>query len=402
MIPPIAAILTALPFSYLCDKIGRKKTLLLIAIPQMLSFILISVAKSIYIFYLSRFLSGIGDACLFSSVPMYIGEVATPKVRGSWGNMLTFFIYLGQFSINVIGSFLSVRQAAYVCMVFPILFASTFIFMPESPYFLIMKDNYDGAKASLRKLHRKHNVDLEFETMKNDVQRQMSETGTWIDLFTIRSNRKSLIAGIFLRASQQLGGISSFMVFTQYIFDKSGGNLEPRYSAIIFMSLIVIFNILAGICLDKLGRRRAYMYSLLLCAIILFIEASYFYLDQFSTTIDVSSFNWVPLAGLITYVVFYSFGLGIVPTLMMAELFSASIKGKALSVLNIVFAVLVCSTTKIFYALQTNIGMFAPFLLFSMSCCISTVLSLYFVPETKGKTLEEIQQSLKGTKKTKK
>jgi MFS family permease len=399
VLPPIGAIASSFLFAKLNDTIGRKYSLLLIAFPHIISLILIANAKSVYVFYVSRFITGLGDSCLFASLPIYVGEISTPKVRGTWGNLMTFLIYLGQLSINVIGSYTTIATAAYICLVFPIFFLCTFVFMPESPYFYLMKGRTDDARTSLQKLRQKQNVEEELHKLKSDVDRQMSESGSWKDVLTLSSNRKAVYAGIFLRASQQLGGISSFAVYTQYIFLKSGGNVSASTSAIIFMSLCAVLNMCAAFTLDRFGRRKSYFVSLLLCGMVLLCEATYFFIEQFyGAEVNVAIVNWIPLVGMITYVVFYSFGLGIVPTLMLGELFSASIKGKGLLLLNIVFGVLVSCTTKLFHLLDTSFGLYAPFLFFSISCFISTILAVYFVPETKGKTLEEIQQSLKASK----
>jgi MFS family permease len=399
VLPPIGAIVSSFLFAKLNDTIGRKYSLLLIAFPHIISLILIANAKSVYVFYVSRFITGLGDSCLFASLPIYVGEISTPKVRGTWGNLMTFLIYLGQLSINVIGSYTTIATAAYICLVFPIFFLCTFVFMPESPYFYLMKGRTDDARTSLQKLRQKQNVEEELHKLKSDVDRQMSESGSWKDVLTLSSNRKAVYAGIFLRASQQLGGISSFAVYTQYIFLKSGGNVSASTSAIIFMGLCAVLNMCAAFTLDRFGRRKSYFVSLLLCGMVLLCEATYFFIEQFyGAEVNVAIVNWIPLVGMITYVVFYSFGLGIVPTLMLGELFSASIKGKGLLLLNIVFGVLVSCTTKLFHLLDTSFGLYAPFLFFSISCFISTILAVYFVPETKGKTLEEIQQSLKASK----
>lgn len=400
VLPPAGSILTCALFPYLIDKIGRKKTLFLIGFPQVLAFALIAVSSSVYVLYLSRFVNGFSISCLFSTLPVYVGEIASPKVRGSWGNFMTFMVYGGQLSINIIGSYSSVETGAYICLAFPLFFLCTFYFMPETPYFYLMNGRVEEARVSLQRLRRLKNVDEELEKLKSDVDRQMGESGTWRDVFMTASNRRALIAGIFLRSSQQLGGISSFIVYTQYIFLQSGGDVSASTSSIIFMSLCTILNFFAGFALDRIGRRKSYIFSSFLCGIVLLGEAVYFSIEKFSPDVDLSGITWIPLAGMILYIFFYSFGLGIVPTLMLGELFSAHIKGKCLILLNIVYAILIASTTKVFHLLDTSFGLFSPFLLFAVCCLVSGVLAFYYVPETKGKTLEEIQQSLKLEKKT--
>lgn len=388
-------IVSTLSFSKLSDLIGRKYTILFLAVPYFLAWLLIALARSIYVFYASRILSGVADGCFFTAVPAYIGEISTPKVRGQWGNAMSFYIYLGRLLINILGGFCSVPLTAYVCMTVPVLFAVLFAFMPESPYYCMMKGKCDEAKASLRRLRRKNDVEKEFAQLKADVERQMSETGTWKDLVTIQSNRKALVSGIFLRISQQLGGMAAFTFYTQYIFKEAGGNLDARTSAIIFSFFCTVTNFCSGITLDRLGRRKAYLLSLISCATVLLVIAVYFYLDKEVATLDLTALNWLPITGMVAFVFAFSVGMGIVPTLMLGELFSASVKSKGLSVVIATYGIMLSIVSEMFHLLQTSAGLYAPYLFFSVCCLINSPLALHFVPETRGKTLEEIQQTLK-------
>ncbi|XP_018575643.1 facilitated trehalose transporter Tret1-like isoform X2 [Anoplophora glabripennis] len=398
LIPPIAMIISSFIFSRLNDVLGRKPVLIFVAFPYIIAWILAAVAKDVWVFYVSRFFAGISDGCLYSSLPMYIGEISTPKVRGTWGNSMTFFLYLGQFIISVVGSYFNVQQTSYICICIPIVYLVLFSFVRESPYFYIIKGKYEEAKESVRYFRRKQDVEEEFLILKKDVERQMSESGTWKDLFVIVSNRRALYAGIFLRASQQLGGITAFMLYTQYMFEKSGGNLSSEVSSMIFFAAIVVLNVVGGSVLEKLGRRKSYFISTLFCGIFTLIEAIYFYIDTFQTQINIQFLNWIPITAVLLYVVFYSIGLGLIPTLMLGELFSASIKVKGLCVLNMFFGLMIIIVTRIFYLLTTYVGLYAPFLFFTCTCFLSSILSLFLVPETSGKSLEAIQQSLKGNK----
>ncbi|KAJ8962517.1 hypothetical protein NQ318_000908 [Aromia moschata] len=401
VIPPLAMAVTSFLLSRLNDIFGRKPTMYFIVVPYTVSLILAAVAKDVWVFYASRLFAGMGDGLVFSTVPMYIGEVSTPNVRGVWGNTLTFAIYLGQLGINVIGSYCSVAVTSYICICVPLVFLLLSFRVPESPYFYVMKGRFEEAKNSLRKLRGVEDVEEAFLQLKSDVHRQMSETGTWKDLFCVDSNRRALFGGIFLRVSQQMAGIGAFTMYAQYIFAKSGGDLSSEVSSIIFFGAICIFNVAGAYTVDIFGRRKSYIVSIFFCGVMHFIEALYFFAEQYDIGIDVTPLNWIPLTGLLFYVVFYSVGVGIVPTLMLGELFSASVKSKGLAILAIAFGVALCITTKVFHLMVTNFGLYSPFLLFSLSSLLSAVLALYLVPETKGKTLEEIQQSLKSNKKAK-
>lgn len=398
VIPPIATMFCSLFYASLIDKIGRKYGVFFIGIPQIISLLLIAFAKNIYVFYVARAIGGFGDAGLFTAMPSYIGEIATPKVRGTWGNCMTLNIYIGQALINAIGGYTSVRNTALISLSFPILFVCTFVFMPESPYYYMMKGKQEMARKALTALRKTEKVETELLQLETDVKRQMSESGTWRDLFIIRSNRKALIAGMFLRWSQQLSGISSFAVYTQYIFRQAGGSLSAAESAIIFQCSLAVGNFLAALLIERIGRRSAMMCSLLSCSIVTTGMTVFFYVSHLHPETDLSDFQWIPLTGMLLYVAFYSFRIGIVPTLMLGELFSTSIKGKGLCALVVSFSIAVSAITKVFQVMEVNFGLYAPFALFSVCSFLSAFFTYCLVPETKGKTLEEIQQLLKGNK----
>lgn len=386
-------------YGKLTDKIGRKYAMLSMALPQTLAFICIALATNIYVFYLSRIFSGLAEACIYTALPTYVAEMSTPKVRGSWGSMLTASIYLGYLVINSIGGFLSIKTTALICLIFPVSFAIGFVFMPESPYYYLMIGKEDEARRSLKCLRRLENVDGELSEISAAVKRQMAESGTWKDLICIKSNRRALTAGFFLRVSQQFSGCSSFAIYTQYIFLQSGGHVPAEYSSIIYVAGITVSNIIASFTLDKFGRRLAVLSSLIACSLILFGESSFFYISLQRPDIDVSRIRWFPLLGMVLYVPALAMGLGIVPSLMLGELFSTSIKAKGLAVLTLVLQLLVGLTAKLFQLLETNFGLYVPFAVFGVCCLCNSFIAYFVVPETKGKTLEEIQQSLKGNKK---
>lgn len=393
IIPPISMMISCLFFAILNDVLGRKITLMLIAVPQILFLLLTIVASNIEVFSLARVFTGFGDAFFFVSLPMYVGEISTPKVRGTWGNLVMVTVFLGMFLMNIIGSYLSVMEASYLCLPLPLIFLILMLAMPESPYYCIMKNQENDARKSLKFLRGKENVEEEYKRLKIDVDRQISERGTWLDLFKIPTNRTALLAGVFLRFSQQMSGLMVFNNFAQFIFKKSGTNISSEVSSIIYSGLLFVLTVCCVYTVEKFGRKKNYMYSLLLCAIVLLALSVYFFLD-YNVKMDLKKFEWFPLAGMILYIVFMSFGIGIVPTLMLGELFSASIKSKALSFITVTTGLTQFLTNKIFYVLYINFGLFAPFLMFSIASFISTLISIKVIPETKGKTLEEIQQSL--------
>ncbi|CAG9818588.1 unnamed protein product [Phaedon cochleariae] len=396
-IQPAAMLLTSIILFNLSDLLGRKTTMLVIAVPQVLAWVLAALATDVYLFYAMKVCAGIAVGMGFASVPMYIGEISSPSVRGTWGCLFSSGAYLGQFLINLVGNLCSVKVTSYIFVTVPILFFFFLIFLPESPYFLVMKGKHDEARAALKVFTRKVDVEAELSILRTDVERQISETGTWMDLFRIESNRKALVAAVFLAVSQSFGGLTAFIVYVQFFFDKAGGYISAELSATFYMGLSFVLNLLVILfVIDRMERKKCYIVSMMPCSIVLMLMAIYLYIDEFETHIDVSFLNWVPLAGMIIFQIFASFGMAIIPTLMLGELFSASVKTKATTVVMICFGISVTLADYLFYVLYRVSGIYAPILLFGCCNAISTILSFFLIPETRGKSLEEIQQALKG------
>ncbi|KAG5895721.1 hypothetical protein JTB14_025668 [Gonioctena quinquepunctata] len=352
-------------FSKLCDIYGRKRILLLTAFVDVAVWVVTATAKSVYVFYFARVLAGVSDGIMFASLPPYLSEVATPSIRGTWGNSQTFFFCLGELLATVVGSYFNVQESSYIFLPIPIIFFILFSLMPESPYYYIMKGKYIEAKKSLQKLKRKTDASSDFIALKGDVERMMSEKGTMTDLFRIKSNRKGLSIAIFLKTSQVLGGSSVFIVYSQYIFDQSEGSFSKETSSIIYIGLTFLLYLCACVLVDRLGRKKAVIGSLLPCGIVLLIESIYFYIYQKRTDVDLSSF---------------------------------SIRAKAISVWMCSLAIVTFAMNYLFYALSSSLGLFAPFMFFACCNFTSAFLTYFILPETKGRTLEEIQQLLKGNK----
>nr|CAH7730983.1 unnamed protein product [Callosobruchus chinensis] len=383
---PYVTVALSSPFvPILSDKFGRKYAALMSAIPYFISWILKAFSRSVYIFYVSQALQGISECIVYSAIPMYVGEVATPMIRGRFGSAISMFNYFGQFFVNVIGTCLTIQQSSLVGATVPILFFLVFCIMPESPYYLIMKDQDIKAEKSLSWLRGTSDVNIELLQLKSDVDRQMSERGTWMELVTVAPNRKALIAGIFLRIAQQLSGMTVFFGYTKYIFEKSGSTVSANMSIILFSGLNCIMNIAASYTSEYLG----------LCSLSLLPLTVYFYVLECHPKISLVNWYWIPLASLLSYVTFCAFGIARIPTLMMGELFSTNIKAKGLCVLGVAMGAVMGLVTQMFYYLSSAFGTYTPLALFTVCSMISAILTAYVVPETRGKTLEEIQQCLK-------
>ncbi|XP_022912918.1 facilitated trehalose transporter Tret1-like [Onthophagus taurus] len=394
VIDPLAMMIGSPIFAKLADLIGRKRTMYFIPLLFLISWLTPALTKNIYILYISRVFVGFEYAAVFSTLPSYVGEVTTPKIRSKYGNLLVTLMFIGQFLPNFVGYFCDIPTMAYVLLEVPIITFIIIYFIPESPYFYIMKNDMDNARKSLEILRSTKNVDGELNAITAAVQRQMVEPGGFKDLFLVRSNRRALMICNLTRMVQQLCGINAFIVFAQYIFIEAGTGFPSAYGAMIFTGMLTVSNIFSNVINDKYGKRLAMVFSCTGIFFALLGETIFFVLKQY-TTIDTTPANWFPVFGLAIYVFCFCLGQSNVPTLILGELFSSNIKPHGIMVMNVIFAMYMAGMNKLFQVLMSHFGLSVPFAFCTICAFTGIFLCYYFIPETKGKTLEEIQMLLK-------
>ncbi|KAF2904709.1 hypothetical protein ILUMI_01462 [Ignelater luminosus] len=310
MIAPLGYLIGS-PFAgFLLDRIGRKYTLLILSVPQIAAWILIATCPNVPMLCIARFVTGIGDGSLLTTLPVYMAEVSEPKVRGVLGTSQSITILIGALMIAAYGSYVPVRTAANISLSVPT----------------------EDARKSLKWLRRMNNVEEELLQISRDVQRQISESGRLRDVFIIKSNLKGFVTLIGLRGFQQLAGITVLMYYLQIIFKEANmSGITPAVSSIIVCGSQIIFAYISSLVIDRFGRKPLFIFSSIGSAILLFIIGVYFTLRRLEE--DVSAFSWIPLAAMLLYFIVAAMGLSIVPNLMAGELLSASIKSKALGII---------------------------------------------------------------------
>ncbi|KAK4885077.1 hypothetical protein RN001_001348 [Aquatica leii] len=394
MLSPFASCIGSPIGGALINKIGRKYTLLFLAILQILSWVCVAVSSYVVMLFAGRILAGISDGVFMSSLPVYICEILQPKVRGYIGSLPTVSICLGSLFVNIYGSFVPVRIAAYISISFPSLFIILFTAIPESPYYLLMNDRTDDARNSLKKLRSPDEVESELSKISIDIHRQVSETSSIKKVFTIRSNLRAFVILLAVRIIQHFSGASALSFYTHFIFKRAGGDVSPEIPSIICSTMKLIAVGLGCILVEKSGRRSLLLWSSIGSGVSLTTLGLYFY---FQDDIEKTSFlKWLPIVIMLIYFLLNSVGLITVPNLIMGELLSVKIKALVLSFVNICGGVSAGASSKLFQFLDFIFGIYMPFFAFGIFCFIGFVVIYLCVPETKGKSLEEIQQILKS------
>lgn len=216
-------------------------------------------------------------------------------------------------------------------------------------------------------------------------------------MFLVSSNRKALFVVLILRGAQEFSGDSAITFYTQNIISEAGSSLTADVASIIFFTLELIVTAVASIMVDRIGRRPLLIFSVSGACVSLLTQGIYYYI-KICTNIDVTEFSLIPLIALFIFVICFSSGLKIIPMLMLGELFPQDVKAAAVCFVDYYNVALVTCSSKFFQVTRDTFGMHVPFLFFGFFCGIALVPITIYVPETKGKTLQEIQDYFTGRK----
>jgi SP family facilitated glucose transporter-like MFS transporter 8 len=253
----------------------------------------------------------------------------------------------------------------------------------------------EEAKKSLQYYRgSSYNFWKELQDLEKDISKSTQEEASIRDLVSSVGTRKALIISLGLMIFQQLSGINAVIFYSVDIFYAAGSTLDPKVAAIIVGVVQVVVTYAASVMVDRAGRRVLLLLSASIMGLCLAILGLYFCLKNKGD--DVSSIGWLPLICVAVFIVMFSLGFGPLPWMMMGELFAPNVKGAASSIAVCTNWTLVFIVTFSFGKLIDGLGEHTTFWIFAVICGIATVFIFYLVPETKGKTLTEIQSILRG------
>nr|QJX15779.1 glucosinolate transporter [Phyllotreta armoraciae] len=394
-IPTFTSSLGLLVMPKFSDLFGRKRYLLFCGVLMFLSGIGLSFSNaSITFMIITRCLFSFTEA--YSVMSIYVAEIAEDHNRGKLGCSTGIFHQMGHLLGYIIGPFFSIKNFSLIMTAPTLIFFVFFLMAPETPIYLLIKGKENESKNALRKLRSnksEEEIELELKNMKENLKKERK--GKIIDLFKKREHVLALIFSFLPLLIKFSSGVTVIYAFLAPFFDQAGTNLSGDMVAILIAVFKVSSFILSSVLIEKFGRRKLILMSSTGTAIPLFFIGVYFYLQSINSSL-LPYLQWLPLTGLILTVSFFGIGLGPVPHLLTAELPPVELRAT--------LAALVLSTTNIVAFALTSLYPFVSEMYgnewcvwwFSLNCAVGTILIYFFLPETKGKSLDEIQDMLKN------
>ncbi|CAK9830995.1 Facilitated trehalose transporter Tret1 [Anthophora retusa] len=395
----VGAMIGSFLAGYLAERWGRKKTLLSAVVPFTIGWVLVATAKVVYQLYAARIVLGIGLAFAFTVVPMYCGEIAEISVRGALGSFLQLFVTLGLLYAYSIGPYVSYLVFWIFCGILPFIFFGVFMTMPESPYYLLKIGHREEAVQALARLRSKSpaSVQKEADEMQAAIEEAFREEVNFTDLFTIKANLKALIYTCLLASFQQLSGINVVLFYMGDIFVSAKSSLKSEVATIIVAIVQTCASAVTPLVVDRLGRKILLIFSGVGEILTMGALGLYMYLQD-GLHSDVSGISFLPVLSLVIFISTYSVGWGPLPWTVMGEMFSSTVKSKASGITVCICWLMSFMTTKFSSNLTKSFGTWVPYWLFGVFCLISVLFTIFVLPETKGKSVQEIQDELNGVK----
>ncbi|XP_063051107.1 solute carrier family 2, facilitated glucose transporter member 8 [Engraulis encrasicolus] len=389
----IGAAIGGLLAGWVVDKIGRKLTVMFCAMPYIFGFTIIIAAQNHWMLYLGRIMTGLASGVTSLVVPLYISEMAHERVRGTMGSCVQLMVVTGIMGAYVGGLFLGWRWLAVCSSVPPALMLVLMCFMPETPHFLLAQGRRAEAQEALRFL-RGPGASPEEECAR--IEGAMQDQGTslgWADLKD-PVLYKPMAIGITMMLFQQLTGINAIMFYAESIFEKAQFK-RSDIATVIVASIQVVFTALAAVLMDRAGRKILLILSGIAMTISTAAFGVYFWLS--SPDHDAQpDLAWLALGCMGLFITGFALGWGPTPWLIMSEIFPTRGRGLGSSLCVLTNWAAAFIVTKTFHNLMEVLTSAGTFWLFSCLCALNIFFTIFFVPETKGKSLEQIQAHFKG------
>jgi sugar porter (SP) family MFS transporter len=387
----IGTLVGALVSGKPADFFGRKKALLIIAVIYTVSALGCALTQSWIGFLFYRFIGGIGVGASSVIGPMYIAEIAPAHLRG---RLVTAFqlnivagILLSYFSNYWIAQIIendAWRWMLGVISIPSIIFFFLIFFIPDSPRWLVLKGRIEEAKYVFRRIGSENPL-REVHEIEASIENKLGVTR---NVLFSSMYRIPIILAILVALFNQLSGINAIMYYAPRIFEMVGyAQSSALLQSVSVGVTLFVFTVLGMFLVDKVGRKKLLLTGSVGMVLFLAMVAK----TVFNATSEGSIWMLIYLSG---FIAFFSFSQGTVIWVFISEIFPNSVRAKGQTLGSFTHWTAAVIISWLFPAISENNGGGWVFIFFSAAMVLQFIIVLKFFPETKGKTLEQIQKEM--------
>ena len=395
----LGALFAALVAGTAADRFGRRPILLVAGLLFIAGAVIQAITPGVEILVLGRVITGFGIGFASVIAPLYAAEMAPQRIRGrivsTYQLAITFGIFLA-YLVSDIADSAEWRTMFLLAAVPGVLLIIGVMIVPESARWFVKVGRKDDARKSLAKVTEPAEVDAELGDVEAQVSAEAAEgEASWSEVFSPRV-RKALIVGVGLAIFQQITGINAIIYYANTIFDSAGlVSTESQTKATLYCVGLtnVLATFIAVAYIDRFGRRPLLFMGLIgmfvsLCAVALGFATQ----STSDTGAGTSIVGIITLVGLVVFIASFAFSLGPVVWTIISEIYPGRVRGKAVSFATAANWGAAFLVAEFFLTLTSGIGESATFFLFAAMCVLGFIFVWRYVPETRGRSLEEIQE----------
>lgn len=401
------AAMAALPMApgclicgWLMEKFGRRNAHYMVSAPFLLGWILIACANNLALILLGRFFTGLCVGLIGPLGPVFISETSSPQLRGIFLAAISLAIAFGIFVSHLIGTWVHWQWTAIICCIFPIISVILLSLIPESPTWLISKGQIeDGVKAFnwLRGYDEEARSELKAIIDKRKTA-DLEPTPTLREkIESLKSPEliKPLFIMIVFFVTCQFSGVNAVAFYSIEIIEKAVGKGIDHYVAMLAIDLLrTVMSVVACVTCKKYGRRPLCLISGVFTALSMVGLSMFLYWTDGKPT----NLTWIPLSCLMAYICAISIGLVPLPWMMCGEVFPTKVRGLGSGISSATTFVSFFIVVKTAPGMMSDLGEVFTFLFYGIVALVGTGILFFILPETKGKSLQEIEDKFKSGK----
>ncbi|MFA6142656.1 MAG: sugar porter family MFS transporter [Candidatus Omnitrophota bacterium] len=392
----LGAVIGAALSGALADRFGRKKVIIVVAFLFAIGAMGAALAPSIAVIIIFRLMIGVAIGVASYTAPLYISEISPPEARGALVSLNQLMITCGIVVSYLVDYALSMGQNEWRWMfglgaIPALILIVGMIALSESPRWLVSRNRVEEARSILGHMMPVENTEAEIKSIQDSLT---VKTGSWKDVLEPWV-RPALMVGIALAFFQQVTGINTIIYYAPTIFEFAGfGSHKVSILATVGVGLVNVMMTLVAIWfLDRIGRKPLLYIGLTGMAASLGMLGLAFYLPGMA-----GALKMLTVLSVVLYIASFAISLGPIFWLIIAEIYPLKIRGRAMSLATLAnwgFNMVVAST---FLTLTEKLGKAGAFWFYAVVCVAGLIFCYLYVPETKGRSLEEIENFLKKNK----
>lgn len=388
----LGAVVGAGASGALGDKLGRRKMVLIAAVIFAVGAVGMALSPNVGILIFFRIVAGLAVGAASALVPTYISEISPTDLRGSLSSVFQLAITLGIMLAYMVNYALAGAEAwrwmlGLAAVPAVVLFVGMYL-VPETPRWLIKNELMDEARSVLRRSRGRQDVEAEIGEIQQ-VEREEAQTGfrellsPWV--------RPMIVVGVGLAMLQQFSGINTIIYYAPTIIKETGlGDSASILATVGIGAVNVLFTLVAIWLIDKLGRKKLLLYGLTGMTTGTILLGLGFILPSLSGIV-----SWITLGAMLLYIASFAASFGPIVWVMLPEIFPLQVRGSGVGVSSLSNWVANFIVALLFPILIAALGQTPVFWGLGVICVLSMVFVYFLVPETMGRSLEEIEKDLR-------